>query len=374
MKTQRRGELLARLRVRAHGAAGGLLLGPSAGRLPGSALRDVSQWLHDATVREHVANAIELWPPTVLSYDFPDDLPPWFRRQKAVDATCVFDLRDVTVAVDSGLVTLPDGRILLESVGSLGRLTGWGSVLPDALLPVQPARFEGTAVSLPFIGYYHWLLEDLPAALATAQRVEDPRLLVSPRAPDVVRRGMARAFRPGVARRAVSPSAGRIRVPQAAFASMPEWSGFVRTEAIDLLRDSFDPRPAAHGRAIYVSRRRAHNRPLANESELEHALERRGVAIVAAEGLDLDEQIELFASAELVIAPHGAGLANLVWRTEPTTVVEIFPSTSFNDCYARLCAQLGFAYSYLVCEPHPEAAGTIPVEAVLAAAGLQELR
>jgi len=45
------------------------------------------------------------------------------------------------------------------------------------------------------------------------------------------------------------------------------------------------------------------------------------------ENCSLAEQIALFDQAEVVVAQHGAGLANLIWAKPPTKVVEIYPST-----------------------------------------------
>ncbi len=47
---------------------------------------------------------------------------------------------------------------------------------------------------------------------------------------------------------------------------------------------------------------------------------------MALEGLSLAEQIRLFAGAGTVVAPHGAGLANLAYMPAGGRVVEFLPA------------------------------------------------
>lgn len=334
-------------------------------------MRDLVESSHDPTIRRHIAEVAEVWPATVLRYDLPAELPPWFRREKAVDSTRRYELRDVVIAPRTGLVTLPDGRILLESVGSLRRLTGWGAMLHDAVGPVERLDVRGHAVLPVFTGYYHWLFETLPASLAAAE-LPDARFVVPSPPPAVVMGALSRILGAEAGARTVVTGHRRVRVPAAAITTIPSASGFVRPEALELLRERFDP-PSGGGRALYISRRLARNRALAGEDDLEAALRPHGVEIVHLERLDLDEQIALLAAAELVIAPHGAGLANLVWRSGPCRVVEIFAAGHHNDCYARLSGQLGFSYARVVAEAEPGAAGRVPVDAVLTAADLADV-
>jgi capsular polysaccharide biosynthesis protein len=101
---------------------------------------------------------------------------------------------------------------------------------------------------------------------------------------------------------------------------------------------------AASGRRIYINRHDADLRKLTNESELESALEELGVASVSLDGLPLDEQIELFGSADLVIAPHGAGLANLAFCRAGTRVVELLGDGLSWSVYEHLARDNGLRY------------------------------
>lgn len=95
---------------------------------------------------------------------------------------------------------------------------------------------------------------------------------------------------------------------------------------------------AAVGDRIYVDRRGSAIRPLENEDELAQALAGRGFATVRLERMNVAEQRACFARAAVIVAPHGAGLTNLVFCRPGTRVIEIMPHTLLNWCYRRLAA------------------------------------
>ncbi len=84
-------------------------------------------------------------------------------------------------------------------------------------------------------------------------------------------------------------------------------------------------------RRLYVTRRGQPMRVMVNEVALEAALIRRGFQIVRPERMGVADQIRLFAEAELIVGPTGAGLTNAVFAAPGCKVVEIQPEnfTSF---------------------------------------------
>ena len=110
--------------------------------------------------------------------------------------------------------------------------------------------------------------------------------------------------------------------------NMPPW-------AIEFLREQFlgsSSLPKSR-RRIYVSRANASGRKIANEEEILPILTSRGFVCSELEEISLSAQIELFSKAEAVVAPHGAGLTNLVWCAPHTKVLEIFSPLYVNFCY-----------------------------------------
>lgn len=74
---------------------------------------------------------------------------------------------------------------------------------------------------------------------------------------------------------------------------------------------------------FYVSRSNSSRSP-AYESQLEEALERMGISVIRPEDFSVEEQIALFANAQIIIAHHGAALANIAFASSKASVVEIF--------------------------------------------------
>lgn len=80
---------------------------------------------------------------------------------------------------------------------------------------------------------------------------------------------------------------------------------------------------ALPNRRIFVSRRDAPSRYMTNEDEAIDALSPIGIERVELSGLSFTEQVKLFAESELVVAPHGAGLANMIFAPRTCGVVEL---------------------------------------------------
>ena len=75
-----------------------------------------------------------------------------------------------------------------------------------------------------------------------------------------------------------------------------------------------------------MSRADAVFRRVLNEHEILPVLEEYGFTLVKLETLSFQEQITLFRDAEAVVVPHGSGLANLVFCSKGTRVIELLPT------------------------------------------------
>ncbi len=75
---------------------------------------------------------------------------------------------------------------------------------------------------------------------------------------------------------------------------------------------------------IYISRGKTITRRVVNEEEVIHCLKEFNVVPIYLEDWTVAEQIQIFASAEVIVGPHGAGLANLAFCQPGTRVIEIF--------------------------------------------------
>jgi capsular polysaccharide biosynthesis protein len=103
------------------------------------------------------------------------------------------------------------------------------------------------------------------------------------------------------------------------------------------------------GRRIYLPRRAGrHNRQVRNEDEVIARLRRRGFELVDPGELPVIEQIRTFGEADVIVAPHGAALANLAFCSPGSALLELFPAQSFVADYWKMAAGVpGLEYQYL---------------------------
>lgn len=93
-------------------------------------------------------------------------------------------------------------------------------------------------------------------------------------------------------------------------------------------------------RRIYISRKDAQVRRIANEAEILEILLARDFEVVTMSGLSVTQQAEVFASADIVMSHHGAAMTNLAFCDPGAVAIEIFQDGHFAPCFAKL-AQLG---------------------------------
>jgi capsular polysaccharide biosynthesis protein len=102
-----------------------------------------------------------------------------------------------------------------------------------------------------------------------------------------------------------------------------------------------------------------------NEDALIEVLRPLGFEVVLPGQLPLEEQLRTFAEAELVVAPHGGALVNLL-ASQEATLVEIFDPRYVNGCYYALTDALGLPYWYVLGEAAPGDDFKVAPEAVVA--------
>jgi capsular polysaccharide biosynthesis protein len=98
-------------------------------------------------------------------------------------------------------------------------------------------------------------------------------------------------------------------------------------------------------RRLYISRSQASTRRVLNEEEIVALLKREGFEVATPENLDFAGQVQLFSAASIIVAPHGAGLANLLFSPRGTVVVELMSPSYVNPCYYSLCGAIGQRYA-----------------------------
>lgn len=144
--------------------------------------------------------------------------------------------------------------------------------------------------------------------------------------------------------------------------------------AMASLRALFDLAPRRPPRRLLVSRVDSPWRRLGNEAEVAAVLAPLGFEVIVPGRLAFADQIAAFRDATHVVAPHGAGLANILFCAPGTQVLEVFHPHYGTWAYAMLNASLGLRYASMVARDALSDAPefndlTLPRERIVAHAG-----
>lgn len=259
-----------------------------------------------------------------------------------------------------GIVVSPDGCSLARDVsGDFGSPPdGHWLLAHDRIRP--PVTLAGdTAVVAVNLGarYCHWLLEELPRLLALGNHLPSS----SPERPALISHGGTAFIREAFASDGLAAWRGRVieagkhthfACEQLIVPGLTGRPGAPTPRMLGLLCEFTAPlrRPATAGRGgrLYITRELAGRRRVVNEAALWSQLEARGFVKLRLEELSWAEQIAAFAQAREIVAPHGAGLANLVFCPPGVRIVEFFNRAYVNPCFWRMAALAGLDYRPVV--------------------------
>jgi len=229
--------------------------------------------------------------------------------------------------------------------------------------------------------YFHWTYQCLAALLDMQEHGLPTDRLVVPPLNAWRRRTLELAGVDPDSCTVLEPD-GLIRMDEALFSAFTSTRFVARPtrrliELFETFADTVCP-PDRHGHQarIYVSRLDAPLRPIANERKVCQLVEQYGFEVVKAEALSVDEQIRLFAGARCVVAPHGAGLVNLLYAGRCTSVTELLQVGHFNQCMFRICQAKGIEHYTLQADPVEQVGSAEPgssIDLQLLEAHLQSL-
>jgi capsular polysaccharide biosynthesis protein len=110
-------------------------------------------------------------------------------------------------------------------------------------------------------------------------------------------------------------------------------------------------RPGQGARRLYVSRQATLHGRVANEDEVEQVLHQYGFETVTGHELSFEEQVSLFAQAEIIAGAHGAGLTNMIFAPKDACVLEFSAAGVGLIHFWSLASALQLGYWYLAAEP-----------------------
>ncbi|MEG3990202.1 glycosyltransferase family 61 protein [Microcoleus sp. S28C3] len=103
---------------------------------------------------------------------------------------------------------------------------------------------------------------------------------------------------------------------------------------------------------VFLSRRQTNARRILNEEEVIETLAKMDFVTYVLEDIDWQEQVKIFAQTKIIVAPHGAGLTNMIF-SHRATIIEIF-GQKISHFFYTIAQGLGFNYGCLFCEANNE--------------------
>ncbi len=278
-----------------------------------------------------------------------------------------YSMRDVPARTSAAtsLVTLSDVRVLAFLDGAKGQFTPAILDARDRAIALPQVRFRpGHAAMLragaPVIemdeavwflervydNHSHWLTAHLPKLLLLRERGL-----------------LGRTIMPSRRTAAMDASLEMLGIDAS---TMPQYTAGTILKVARLtvpLADRFDPRHLRRVRSafggdetgpaaarVFISRARAHGRKLLNEDKLWPMLRARGFERIFMEELDFPAQVRLMQRTAVIVAPHGAGLTNMIFCPEGADIVEIADPGYPNPNFYALSAAMGHRYWLLAAE------------------------
>jgi capsular polysaccharide biosynthesis protein len=278
-------------------------------------------------------------------------------------------MNDVELIGPNALAIDSQNRYILEcSEGSSHQLSkNVLSTMRSGYLPIRlGARSRLTQAIATLVGpwaknFYHWFCDYLPKIRGAKKYANktgtEPKFLIPQNPQDWILDSL-KIF--GISdENIITWSGDRVQIDRLVIPSIPRFTesdspswGYCPSPAAleyvsQRMRGSVGAEQA-NERRILITRRGASERCLQNESEVIESLSSYGFEPVNLSQIRLKNQIKLFAEAEMVVSPHGAGLTNMI-HAKNANIIELF-GEYVNACYYCLANGLGFSYKYQMCK------------------------
>jgi len=253
----------------------------------------------------------------------------------------------------NNVIMTPERTVIQESAGPGAKTF---HVDDDAALlhtdVVEPIPGVSTALRCSFDNYYHFLVDNLSRFDLLNQeyfsRYEQIHLLCPGGLSPTEEYFVSKLCPSNVSVLNLEPNV-LYRPEKYLFLSFPtrRSSGYIPGPYAPRLRKRvLTDEAASRTRRLYISRRKASHRRVRNEEALMRRLRSLGFRRYDLEDLPPQKQILLFQEADLVVAPHGAGLANLLFATG-AAVVELQASRNVSPHFYLLSKRLNHDYRYI---------------------------
>ena len=204
--------------------------------------------------------------------------------------------------------------------------------------------------------YYHWHVYSLKRLLALKrENLIDGSLLFLPKKYKSYKFILPSLKKFGVLENQIvfSPRKSNIKVEEAVLADISQQDPEALKEIRQILLKNIENNNLNFGEKIYISRDGQVLRFVENEKEVVELLEKYGFKKVVMDKFSYNEQVAIAAKAKYAISPHGAGLTNILFMQDNSSILEMVTKPSEakpNTEYYRLSSMLNFKYFYQECE------------------------
>ena len=275
------------------------------------------------------------------------------RLSREIDQRFLAPLPHARVRGRNGLVILHDGSFAVEAIywrDLLEHDQGYFRPMPTRVVSMDGDYFSLLGKFSNGGNYYHWIHDALLRLHGVQTHLPSGvKYFVPPILRKFQRETLAML---GLREDQLVPFSGEEvwECERLWFASLPP-SGAEVKPAVAWLRERLTM-ASEPKRRFYISRARATHARVVNEDALIPVLASHGVEVIDTEGMSAAEQVRLFAQAEAIIAPHGAGLTNMVFASATCRILELVEPQWASDGYAHLfwslAETLGQPYAYMV--------------------------
>ena len=282
----------------------------------------------------------------------PDQVAPFQReRQYTVPAARVFSLHSARIFGDMGLVITGDDALVEATAPRWGRGVKEHEIFRTFRLP--PVRDHKNSIVAALAtrsgdNYYHFLYEELPKY----------HLIQSfPESADLFYVHYHKSFQ--------KEAWGQLGLPESSLipahanehfsadcvlaTTLPSRNGEIPRWVIEFLQHRFRPPSNEHPSSLlYLDRSECKGRKIVNHEEVWDLLKNFGFQKISPHSLSFESQQEIFAQARLIVSPHGAALANLVFTQPGTCVIELFSPHFIHPCYWKIANLCQLKYQWIV--------------------------
>lgn len=282
------------------------------------------------------------------------------------------------------LVAVPNGRLYTDGVERVCIITSDNKLLGEvtyqnhpsnkieenALLKqmhfITPKYYKGTLFHTLIggsgsVNYFHWLLDALPRLhlLKKSGMFDQVDWFLLPALKTDYHRDSVKMLGIPAHKIIESDSETHIQADMLLASTYVRYFEHVPQWCCNFLRSHFLKPKQFSGKHnepfVYISRKDAARRRILNEPELEQTLQEYGFKTYELSSLPFIEKVELFYNAKVIIAPHGAGQANIVFCNCGASVLELMPEGFAFTYFYDIANKLGVNYHYLFLKSDPKA-------------------